>query len=499
MRRFPLILVAAALIPLVACERQEPSDSADMNEGAADFPVTTESAEALDHFNQGRQAADMGRFDDAILHYDAAIAADPTFAYAHLERANAGNSLEEFQAHLALAEENAAGASEPEKILIEIARKGLDGDLPGQLAAAQRLTEAQGANPRAWMALSAAQSANSDEAAARASLDRAVELAPDNAPAHMALANSWLFLEPRDFAMAQTHAERAAELAPEEAVPQDILGDVYRAQGQLEEAAAAYGRTAELDPESGAGYQQRAHVHSFLGDYAAARADYDAAIEIEKGKNAEPSFGVYRALVSVHEGNPAAAITELEELLGRIDGMGVPEARGQKIFTLNTIARIAMHSGNGAAAASAIERRDVLLAEQGEVIGNESARRFARAAAAISQGELAAYSGDYATATAKAAEYMTIMEPDTDPAKNEPAHALLGYVALQQGNAEEAIAHFEQADPDDVYAWYYRATALEAAGRADEAKALFGQVATNNFNSPELALVRSDAAAKTGS
>jgi hypothetical protein len=50
-----------------------------------------------------------------------------------------------------------------------------------------------------------------------------------------------------------------------------------------------------------------------------------------------------------------------------------------------------------------------------------------------------------------------------------------------------------------VYAWYYRATALEAAGRADEAKALFGQVATNNFNSPELALVRSDAAAKAGS
>ncbi|HUP19709.1 MAG TPA: tetratricopeptide repeat protein, partial [Gemmatimonadota bacterium] len=186
-------------------------------------------------------------------------------------------------------------------------------------------------------------------------------------------------------------------------------------------------------------------------------------------------------------------------LLGRIDGMGVPEPRGQKIFALNTIARIAIHSGDGEAAASALERRDALMAEQAEQIGNESARRNARAAAAISQGELAAFSGDFATATDRAREYMTIIELEADPARDEPAHALLGYVALQQGNAEEAIAHFDQADPDNVYAQYWRALALEGAGRTDEAKALFGEVATNNFNSPELALVRAEAEAKAGS
>lgn len=498
MMRFPLIVAVAALIPLSACERQEPSESAAMSE-AVDLPVTTESEEAREHFVLGRHAADVGRFDDAIVHFDAAIAADPTFASAHLARADAGNSLEEFQVHLAHAEENAAGASEAERILIEIARLDFDGDLPGRLAAAERLTAAHGASPRAWMALAAAQSANNDETAARASFDRAAELDPNFTPAHIALANSWLFLEPRDFARAQSHAERAAEIEPNEANPQDILGDTYRAQGLLAEAAVAYGRTAELDPESGAGYQQRGHVNTFLRDYEAARADYDAAIEIEKGKNTEPSFGVYRALVSVHEGDPAAAIDELEDLLGRIDGMGVPEPRGQKIFALNTIARIAIHSGDGEAAASALERRDALLAEQAEQIGNESARRNARAAAAISQGELAAFSGDFATATDRAREYMTIVEPEADPARDEPAHALLGYVALQQGNAEEAIAHFDQADPDNVYAQYWRALALEGAGRTDEAKVLFGEVATNNFNSPELALVRAEAEAKAGS
>nr|NIM48693.1 hypothetical protein [Gemmatimonadales bacterium] len=46
------------------------------------------------------------------------------------------------------------------------------------------------------------------------------------------------------------------------------------------------------------------------------------------------------------------------------------------------------------------------------------------------------------------------------------------------------------------YATYYHAMALEGAGRTQEAQKLYQRVATWNFNSAGLALVKKDAKAK---
>lgn len=503
MDRFRTFAIALIFVlPLAGCERQAGEEGAATEAPVAEtvlvMPVTTGSDEARDRFVQGLTALDMGRPDDAIPHFDAALEADADFALAHLYRAFAANSLDDFRAHLDAASEKAVGASEAEALMIEAAVRNFEGDAEGELDAARRLTEAQPSSPRAWMTLATAQSGMGDEEAARASIQRAAELAPNFVAPHMALGNSYLFVEPRDLAAAETHMRAAVELAPDEPVPHDLLGDTYRAQGELEEAADEYTRTAELDTDSGSGYQQRAHVHSFLANYEQARADYDAAVELERGTNLAPSFRVYRALVHVHEGNPEAAVEELRTIEGEIDGMGVPEPRGQKIFVLDNIALIAMHSGMLDVAEQALESRNALLEEQAERSGTDAARRDARAAAAIDAGFLAAHRGDFETATTKAEEYMSIMESSNDPEKDEPAHALLGFVALQRGNHDDAVAHFEQADADDIYVVHHHALALEGAGRADEARELFEKVANWNFNSAELALVRKDAASRIG-
>ncbi len=475
------------MFALTACAQEQEGQRVAM--AAADagvvmmMPVSTESAEALTHFMQGQRLLDMGQPDDALPHFEQATEADPQFALAYLRRANAANSLEEFQTNLRLASEHAAGASEAEQLAIQILQKAFDNDVPGQLAAAQRLVEVQPESPRAWLALANAQSAMGNETEARGSMSKAAELAPTFAVAHMALGNSYLFVEPRDLAKAQEHIEKAVELEPNEATTHDLLGDVYRARGDLERAAAEYTRTAELDPTSGNGFQQRGHVNSFLGNYEQARADYDAAIALEAG-NLKPAFRVYRALVAVHEGNPAAAIDELNQLVGDIDTMGVPNPTGQKIFALGTAIQIALHHKMFDAARAAMQQRDALLVQQ------------ARATIAIGEGLLSAWQGDAEAARLKANEYMQIMEPSTDPLKDRPAHALLGYVSLSQGDYQEAITHFEQGNPNDPYEMYHHALALEGAGNTSEAKQLFETVAGYNFNSAGLALVRKDAMAR---
>lgn len=500
--RHPAI-TALAVLAFAGCAQEDEGQRVELAASAANvvmmMPITTASDDALNHFMQGQRALDMGRPDDARPHFEQAISADANFALGYLSLANSSNSLGEFKKHLQLAGEHAAAASDVERLMIEFAQKGFENDMTGQMHIAQRLVELQPSSPRAWTTRAQVQSAMSNETEARASLRKAIEVGPTFAPAYATLGNSYLFIEPRDPVEAQKLMQKLVELEPDEAQSHDLLGDAYRAQGQLEKAAEAYTKTAELDPSSGSGFQQRAHVNSFLGNFAQARADYDAAIERAENGNVKVSFAVYRTLVNVHEGNAQAAVDELDQLVARIDGMGIPEPTGLKIFALSSLIEIALHHGIFPPAEQAIAHRNELLARQAEQAGTEDARRQAEATAALASGELAARRGDYETATQKAAEFMKIMEPSTDPGRNEPAHALLGLVSLKQGNHDEAVAHYQQADPNSPYVTYHRALALEGAGKTTEALELFQQVANNNFNSPGLALVRKDAMAKSGS
>ncbi len=229
-----------------------------------------------------------------------------------------------------------------------------------------------------------------------------------------------------------------------------------------------------------------------MGNYDQARADYDAAIALGK-VNEKASFAVWRALVSVHAGNPRAAIDELNELVKKIDGMGIPEPNGFKIFALSEAATIALHHGALDAAEKAIQERGALLRENAKKVGTDEFRRAQDANIAYFEGLLAARRGDFASATQKAKKFMELMEPDRNPRKNEYAHDLLGLVALLQKKYADAVTHFEQADPNDIYTTYHHALALEGAGQRERARELFTKVAGYNFNNAGLALVRKDA------
>src|SRR5207245_1514427 len=81
-------------------------------------------------------------------------------------------------AALAQAEQHAAGASDAERLQIQMARKGFDNDLVGQLALGRQLVEKYPDSPRAWLALAGVQGALNYNAEARTSIAKALELAP---------------------------------------------------------------------------------------------------------------------------------------------------------------------------------------------------------------------------------------------------------------------------------------------------------------------------------
>lgn len=496
------LAVSGALL-LAGCGAGEPQGDAAAAKPLAMWTLTTASPEARRQVEAGVRVADMSGLPKnrsylhaANDHFKRAVTEDPSFAYAYLAAARTAPSFEEYRANLSRAAELAAGAGEAERLQVELEQRLFERDMEGALELAQRLVALEPSNPRAWMELAEVQKRSGQEEKARESAAKAVEVAPDFTRGHLWLANSYLF-EPRDWSEAERHVRKALELEPDQSAPHDLQGDIHRAHGRFEEAAGAYTRAAELDPTDAAVLFQRGHVYTFAGDYEKARADYDAAAERARGN--QRAQGLYnRALLSAFAGDPKRAVAELEEIYQRIDRMGLPDPDGAKLQALTATAQIALGTGQIAEARTAIERAAVLLRKRADETGTEEFRRATEATVAFWEGYLAAHEGDHATARAKAEEHRKLLAAERRPNKERPVHALLGIVALREKKYDEAIAHLEQAAPNDEYLVYQRALALEGAGRREEAQAIYRSLATNNFNSPGLAIVRRDALARAG-
>lgn len=155
-----------------------------------------------------------------------------------------------------------------------------ESDVPGAEAAYQRAIEADPSYAPAYMGLSALyywQTGREDEGLEAA--ETAVELAPDSAAAHaaLALAREARFA-PED---AVTAAEQAVELDEESAAAQAALAQAYLQDRQYEAALQAAVEAISLDPELAEGYYALGVCYSSMSEFARARAAFAQTIALE--------------------------------------------------------------------------------------------------------------------------------------------------------------------------------------------------------------------------
>ena len=495
------VFAVASVVLLTSCAASPPAPTRDLaaldavTSSIVGHPITTASADARAHFNAGQREQDLGRAFDALDHFQRAVAADSTFAFGYLSVANTSNSLADFRTNLARAERLASTASEAEQLQIQIVRRGLEGDVSGQLALAQQLAAKFPESPRAYLVLAGVQAGVNRTSEARASYGKAITLAPRLVAAHIAVGTTYLFNEPHDFRQALEHFKHAEALAPNEPTTHDFLGDAYRALNDMPAARREYTRGHELDPRDAGLVQQRGHVNSFAGDYAAARADYDTSMALGRG-NEKGFFAPFRAYVAVYAGDPAAAITELNQLVDQADGMGLPDPRAVKVNALTNVALIGIETKDFAATEAALAQRTPVMLQQADQAASAGFRRGQEQNIAYFNAWLAARKGDYATARREIDKLTALVAPDANPRKMEPVHQLKGFVAAYQGNAAEAAAHFAQGNLQDPYIKYNYAVALDGSGQAAKAKPMFSELAVYNFNSLGYALIRKEAQRK---
>lgn len=490
---------AAVLLAVMAAGCSTDKAKQDESSANASIPVwtlSTTSDEARKRVEAGERLSDGGHPLKAYEQFKRAVAADSAFAYAYLRVAETGLSADEFTTNLQRAEAYAATANETERLLIQIDRKSLDNDIQGALELTQQLTAREAKNPRSWLTLAFQQQGMGQVAEARATFQKAVDLAPRSGLPLLSLGNSYVRLEPRDFSKAEQYVLAGQKLWPEEPLSYDFLGAVRRAQGRLEEAAAAYSRLIELEPQAPRSFGLRGNAYTFLGQYDKARADYDASIRVSKREEV-PYNAVNRALISVYAGDLNAAIKELDQVAQSVDGLQLADPDGPKARTYEYELILASYRHRFDVADKALVQYAALSRKRADKTGSAGFRRSTDAQIAYNEGMVAAFKGDYATTERKAVEIVKLREADRDPTKDRPVHTLRGFIALfQKKDYATAVSEFNQADPTDMLIAYHRALALEGAGRTADAKALFTKIANYNFLSPEPAAVRSDAIAK---
>lgn len=494
MRPSPVVITAFAMLFLAGCSGGEGRSG---QEGAAEsspeWPVSTASADARERLAEAEAAVDAGLTHDGYNHFKRAVAADSAFAFGYLRLAQNAYSLDEYRANLERANAFAATASPAERLMINAENVAFAGDVQGAIDSLRKAAALMPDNPRPLLLIMLQQGDQIDSL--RATAARLIEIAPQWGRSHLENSNVYGTLAPRDFAKAQQHIEMAQKLWPDKPYTYDILGDVRRAEGRLDEAAAAYSRQIELAPTDGEGYNQRGHAYTFLGRFDDGRADYDQSIRLGKG-NRPAIEAYYRALVDAYAGHPDRAVRNLEELVEAIDGMGVPDPDGMKTGALKDIITLALTIDRPDIAERALARIIPLNNSALARVNTPEFRRAVEADNALWTGAVALAKGDYAAATARAEEYRMLREPDRNPGKLQPYYNLLGHVALGQKNYDDAEKKLAQSNPENMEVQFARAQALEALGRVDEAQALYKLIVGYNFNNGEYAAVRSKAVAK---
>lgn len=468
-------------------------------EEQSDIPITTSSEDARQAFLDGRDQWEIGKRDEARALFDRAIAADPSFAYAYVMRARTATSPSDWKKHAELAIENREHASPAEQKLVDQLAAFMNDDEEKAFALMEALAGDLPESARAQVMYAFALEDMDKTADARTVLEKATTLDERWGMPHRALANSYIFREPRDLEKAREHALRYVELRPDAADSHITLGDVYRAQGDLEAARTAYGKAAEVDASSDVAFSKKGHAESFLGNFEEARADFAAAANVSKTwKVGAKNFGVY---TWIYAGDMGAALDANQAVLDEIDGMSDDPAqrRQMRIGCLEDRALIASASGDFATAEEAFAQLAELQRMVMEEMANESYTKQQEAWLALLEGRIALRKGDMAAATAAADRADQRTDGLNSPQAKDGVFFLRGLIALEQEDAAAALGHFANGDDESIEVTFYSAMAHEALGEKDKAMALYQEVADWNFNGLNYALIRGTALSKLAS
>jgi tetratricopeptide (TPR) repeat protein len=446
--------------------------------GKAGFPVTSSSDEAVQLFEQGRDAYEMGRMGDALLLLDKALQKDAHFASAWLYKAYAAEAEAEWKSYLDQALRYSSYASAGEKILIDIALTYSDNDVAERFRLAKRLTKLHPKSARALLVLAGEYQMKGEFLKFRDLANEAISLEPESPLGYRALAASFMFNEPTDFSLAEKYIRKFVDLRPNEASAWVSLGDVLRASLDLEPARNAYSNALKIDQSSVIALSKRAYVETYLGMFDDARSDFKKARILASESREKPN----RQLVSyLFPGN------------GKIMGSEIDLASSAHAPSKHRMP-LAGDSDNCYFCCTFISMVNGLyivpdksltacrcLQREFNMESHAPESKVVEANFAFVDGIRAVQLKDLDKARKKALEYAEISNPGIPPVKNEAYNFMMGMIHYAEGSYNKSVNCFNRSDVSNICVKYNLGLAYDKLGQFEEAEKMFADVTCGDF------------------
>ena len=490
-RRIGYLFLLVCAVVLSGCEPVEPnraasSSAATNTTGNGKIPITTSSDEARKAFLAGRELSEKLRLTDSLSHYDKAISLDANFAWAHLLRAQVSPTGKEFFEHLKHAVSHADKASDGERMLIQAAEAGANGNPTKQKEILERLVAAYPNDERAHFTLGGYYFGQQDFAKAITHYKKATELAPDYSTAFNIL--GYAYRQNESYAEAENAFKKYIELIPNDPNPYDSYAELLLKMGRFDEAIVQYNKALAIQSNFVNSHFGIAAALAYQGKTSDAQAELQKITEKARsdGERRTALFG--QMIVAVDSGKLDQALAELEKqyALGQKNN-DVPAMAGDQQLKGNILLEMGRHDD----ARKAYDQALKVTSESNlsQEVKDNAARvyRYNLARVAVAKKDLAA-------AKTEAETFRKAVEAAKNANQLRQAHELAGRIALEEKNYDAAIASLTQANQQNPDVLYLLGQAYHGKGDTAKAKESFTKAA--KFNSlPQLnyAFVRSKA------
>jgi protein O-GlcNAc transferase len=194
------------------------------------IPITTTSDEARKEFLTGRDLSERLLGQEAVQHFDKALALDPEFAAAELGRANTSPTAKEFFEHLKKAVALAPKSSNGEKLLILSNQAGANGVVEIQKEYLDQLVTAYPNDERAQFNLGNYYFGQQDLDQALARYKKTVELAPNYSQVYNLM--GYCLRQKGDYADSEASFKKYIELIPNDPNPYGGMTSRLRSTGR---------------------------------------------------------------------------------------------------------------------------------------------------------------------------------------------------------------------------------------------------------------------------
>jgi tetratricopeptide (TPR) repeat protein len=434
------------------------------------IPITTQSALALNYFIEGRDLSDQMRTEAAENWFQMAVDEDPRFALAYLYLSRVQTNSRDAVASLSRAVSLAAEVSDGERLLIQADQAGRFRQRARRSEILSELVEAYPDDFRSHYEYGRHHFRLRAWDSAIVAYRRVLDLSPTFPGAHNGLGYCYRFLG--NFLPAEEYFLKYMEIIPDTPNPYDSYADLLTEMNRHSEAIQFYEAALIVQPDFEPSHLGIANNLCVLGRHDEARGQLKRLMEVAQRDSQRRAALQGLAMTYLDQSDFESAFEQLE-VAHQIAIAADDSAAMARDLDVLGLMWLEIDQPEEASEAFSVALRLMTASASAPSVVEEAQLDYSLRLALVWLGR-----GDLAQAGELILQFQSEAVRIKDRNRIETAHQVLGMIALESGDAQQAVRQLGKSDLEQAYNQYHLALAYEAVGDLPQALRLYIKAST---------------------